>query len=319
MLAGLPTSDDPNILVQLDTADDAGVVKVSDDLALIQTVDFFTPVVDDAQTYGQIAAANSLSDVYAMGGTPISALNIVCWTEDLPQETLHAILKGGMEKALEAGCPVVGGHSVTAPELKYGLSVTGQVHPDKIVSNAGARPGDVLVLTKSVGTGIITTALKFDNASEAHESAVVSSMAHLNRNACDSMCQNSANGCTDITGNGLLGHAWELASASGVHLEIEASSVPLFDGTVELAKKGNLTLGDRTNRKYVEGAVTIDRSVDDALQSALFDPQTSGGLLISIPEANVDDLAAQLIAGGDLAHVVGRVADGAPGTIGVLE
>jgi selenide,water dikinase len=286
VLSAMPKIANPNVLVGFDTADDAGVYRLNDELALVQTVDFFTPVVDDPFTFGAIAAANSLSDVYAMGGKPLSALTIVAFPGDGDPDDLAAIMNGGLEKMREAGCAVLGGHSVNDPEIKFGYAVTGTVHPDRIKANAGARSGDALVFTKAIGTGVIATALKRGLASEASIAAAVASMLTLNREACEAMLQFDVHGCTDITGFGLLGHAREMAVASGVTLEIEAKSVPLLPGAMDAVVAKAVPAGLRNNRDFIECAVGGSDAVDPALLTLLYDPQTSGGLLISLPEAD---------------------------------
>lgn len=282
MLRGLPTFDDPNLLVGPEHFSDAGVYRVREDLALVQTTDFFPPLVDDPYTFGQIAATNSLSDVYAMGGRPITALNIVCFPDkELPIEVLAEILRGGAEKVAEAGAVIVGGHSLRDAEVKYGLAVTGVVDPRKLVTNRGARPGDRLILTKPIGSGVLTTARKkglIDDAALAEATAV---MTQLNAAASGAMVANAASAATDITGFGLIGHAFELAQASGVSLRLCASAVPLMTRVVELAEGGCLTRAHKATLEYVGGALSAE-GVPASLLGALADAQTSGGLLISI-------------------------------------
>ena len=276
MLARIPRVTNENVLVGFDTADDAGVYRLTPECALVQTVDFFTPIVDDAFTYGAIAAANALSDVYAMGGRPITALSIVAYPGGGDLEELVAILAGGAAKMGEAGCVILGGHSVNDEEIKFGYAVTGLVHPDRVWTNAGARPGDVLALTKPIGTGVISTALKRGTAAEEHVAASVEWMLKLNRPECE------AHGCTDVTGFGLIGHAREMALASGVTLEIEAESVPLLAGAAEYARQGAIPGGLKNNREFASCAVEMTRAISPELESLLYDPQTSGGLLISL-------------------------------------
>lgn len=275
VLPGVPRLNDPNVLVGFDTADDAGVYRLSPECALVQTVDFFTPIVDDPRTYGRIAAANALSDIYAMGGRPISALSILCYPAKGDLEDLREILAGGAEKLIEAGCALVGGHSVGDDEIKFGYSVTGIVHPDRIWTNAGARPGDVLVLTKPIGTGVIATALKRGMAQDEHVEASIESMSRLNR------IEAEAHGCTDITGFGLMGHAREMALASGVTLEFDAVAIELLPGALEYSAAGARPGGLTNNRAFASCAVKIDGELDEALEALLYDPQTSGGLLLS--------------------------------------
>jgi selenide,water dikinase len=276
VLARIPRVTNENVLVGFDTADDAGVYRLTPECALVQTVDFFTPIVDDAFTYGAIAAANALSDVYAMGGRPITALSIVAYPGGGDLEELVAILAGGAAKMGEAGCVILGGHSVNDEEIKFGYAVTGLVHPDRVWTNAGARPGDVLALTKPIGTGVISTALKRGTAAEEHVAASVESMLKLN------LCECEVHGCTDVTGFGLIGHAREMALASGVTLEIEAESVPLLAGAAEYARQGAIPGGLKNNREFASCAVEMTRAISPELESLLYDPQTSGGLLISL-------------------------------------
>lgn len=302
MLGTLPRYPNPNVLVGFDTADDAGVYLLTDDLALVQTVDFFTPIVDDPYTFGAIAAANSLSDVYAMGGKPVSSLSILAYPATGDMEDLAEILKGGLEKMREAGCALLGGHSVNDPEIKFGYAVTGTVHPKRVKANAGARPGDALVLTKSIGTGVIGTALKRGVASETSVAAATASMLTLNKAACDAMLLFNVHGCTDVTGFGLLGHARELALASGVSLEIDAASVPLLPGAWEAAAAGAVPAGLKNNREFVESAVVS--SLEGPLADLLYDPQTSGGLLISLSQADASALLELLPAARRIGRVV---------------
>lgn len=277
------------------------MVRLGDGRCLIQTLDFFTPIVDDPWTFGAIAAANSLSDVYAMGGTPVTAMNILCWPDKLPEDMLAAVLRGGADKVAEAGAILVGGHSVSDKEPKFGLSVTGLVDEDKVWTNAGARPGQVLVLTKPLGTGIIATANKRDACDPAVMEAAVQCMLTLNRAACEAAIPLAPTGCTDITGFGLAGHAWELARASGVVLEFEAAALPLLEGALELARAGHLTRGDKSNRRLVGEALHFE-GVSSELQSVVLDPQTSGGLLLALPPEGAESVGT----------VVGRVLAGTP-------
>ena len=303
MLASLPRVADENVLVGFDTADDAGVYKLSEDLALVQTVDFFTPIVDDPYTYGAIAAANSLSDVYAMGGTPLSALSILAWPAKEDLEDLEQIVAGGAAKIAEAGCVLLGGHSIADEEIKFGYAVTGTVHPARVRTNAGARAGDALVLTKRIGTGVIATALKRGIASEDHVQASIDSMLQLNRRACERMQEFEVHGCTDVTGFGLLGHAREMAVASGVTLEIAAMCVGLLPGAADYARQGALAGGLKNNREFVSCAVETAGEIRREIEDLLYDPQTSGGLLITLPEADAGELVRSL----EGAHRIGRV------------
>ncbi len=291
MLKGLPVESSPDLLVGWETSDDAGVIRLRDDLALIQTVDFFTPIVDEPRAFGRIAAANALSDVYAMGGRPLTAMNLVCFPRDkLPKEVLREILLGGIEAVHEAGALLVGGHSVNDPELKYGLSVTGVVHPQRIVTNRGARPGDRLVLTKPLGTGILSTAIKGRLLGKEAEEGVIKWMAALNREASEAMQEVGVSACTDITGFGLLGHALEMASASGVEIRLWASRVPLLPQVLDMARMGMVPGGSFANRKYCERSVIVEGGLDPLLLDCLADAQTSGGLLIAVPEARAGAL-----------------------------
>jgi selenide,water dikinase len=282
VLARIPRVKDSRILVGFDTADDAGVYLLAPGLALVQTVDFFTPIVDDPCTFGAIAAANSLSDVYAMGGKPLTALSILAWPGSGDLADLEQILRGGAEKIHEAGCVILGGHSVNDPEIKFGYAVTGTVDPDKIKTNAGARPGDVLMLTKKIGTGVISTALKQDLAQPAHVAASIASMLTLNRAAAEAMQDLEVHGVTDVSGFGLLGHAREMALASHVTIAIEAARVQFLDGAVGYARAGALPGGLHNNREFVAPCVEGASEFDDLL----YDPQTSGGLLLSLPPAD---------------------------------
>lgn len=299
VLARIPRVDNPNVLVGFDTADDAGVYRLTPALALVQTVDFFTPIVDDPFTFGAIAAANSLSDIYAMGGCPLTALSILAWPGSDDLDDLEQILKGGAEKIHEAGCVVLGGHSITDPEIKFGYAITGTADPAEIKTNAGARPGDVLILTKKIGTGIISTALKRGLADAAHIEKSIASMLTLNREAAEAMTGLEVHSVTDVTGFGLLGHVREMAVASGVTLEIDSKSVEFLDGAVEYARAGAIPGGLNNNREFVSACVEGASEFEDLL----YDPQTSGGLLIALPEAS----AARYTAKYPSAYVIGRV------------
>jgi selenide,water dikinase len=281
VLARVPRWADENVLIGFDTADDAGVYKLTAELALVQTVDFFTPIVDDPYTFGAISAANSLSDVYAMGGRPVSSLSILAYPGKGDLDDLAEILRGGAEKMREAGCSILGGHSIADDEIKFGYAVTGLVHPDRVKANAGARPGDVLLLSKPLGTGVISTALKRRIAAEAHVAGAIESMLRLNRAACETMLRHETHGCTDVTGFGLLGHAREMALASNVTLEIEAASIEFLPGALDYARAGALPGGQKNNREFVSGAVAVASGVPREVEDLLYDPQTSGGLLIS--------------------------------------
>ncbi len=302
-MAAVPRWADENVLVGFDTADDAGVYKLTPELALVQTVDFFTPIVDDPYTFGAIAAANSLSDVYAMGGRPISSLSILAWPPKGEVPDLEQILKGGAEKMHEAGCSILGGHSIADDEIKFGYAVTGTIHPERIKANAGARAGDALVLTKPLGTGVIATALKRGLAAEAHVEAATRSMLTLNRQACEEMLRLDVHGCTDVTGFGLIGHAREMALASGVTLEIAVDEIRFLPGALEYARQGAIPGGLKNNREFASCAVATGREMPQEIRDLLYDPQTSGGLLIALPEAD----AAALARSFDGAYRIGRV------------
>lgn len=286
--------DDPNLLVGADLFDDAGVYRIGSDTALVQTVDFFPPLVDDPFTFGQVAAANAMSDIYAMGAKPLTALNIVGFPDkELPYEVLIEILRGGLDRAKLAGVAVVGGHSVRDAEVKYGMAVTGLIHPDRIVTNAQARAGDVLVLTKPIGSGILTSAAKSGKISEVELRETIDVMTELNAGACEAMLAAGAASATDVTGFGLVGHAFEIARASDVSIHIEAATVPLLAETLELARKGIVTRAYKSNLEWAGGAFRSD-GVDDTLVKVLADAQTSGGLLICIPKDRLDGLLTAL-------------------------
>jgi selenide, water dikinase len=303
VLASVPRWADENVLVGFDTADDAGVYKLTPDLALVQTVDFFTPVVDDPYTFGAIAAANSLSDVYAMGGQPLSALAILGYPAKGDLDDLGEILKGGAEKMREAGCTIIGGHSVADDEIKFGYSVTGRVHPARFKANSAALAGDAIVFTKRLGTGVITTALKRGIAREADVDEAVRSMLTLNRRACEEMLRFDVHGCTDVTGFGLVGHAREMALASKVTLEIVADQVRLLPGALDYAERGAVPAGLKNNREFASCDVEVAAPLPGPLESLLYDPQTSGGLLFTLPEAD----AAALVDSFESAYRIGRV------------
>jgi selenide,water dikinase len=306
VLSGLPRTANPNVLVGYETADDAGVYRLTDELALVQTVDFFTPIVDDPFTFGAIAAANSLSDVYAMGGTPISALSVVAFPANGEMDVLGDILRGGLHKMCEAGCAVLGGHSVNDPEIKFGYAVTGTVHPARIKANSGALPGDAVVFTKALGTGVIGTALKRGVAPAGSVDAATASMLTLNRAACEAMLRFEVHGCTDVTGFGMIGHAREMALASDVTIEIETSRVPLLPGALEAVAAGAIPGGLKNNREFASCAVEVTGAVDAALMELLYDPQTSGGLLITLPEADAAALGSTLPGALRIGRVVPR-------------
>jgi len=300
---------DPNLIVGIERADDAGVYKLTDELALVLTIDFFTPIVDDPFVFGQIAAANALSDVYAMGGRPICAMNVVCFPiRTLGVQVLREILKGGLTKMNEAGVTLVGGHSVDDKELKYGLAVTGLIHPDRVLTNVGGRPGDRLVLTKPLGTGILTTAIKAGVMDEQSVSPVIESMATLNWKASELMLGAGPHACTDVTGFGLLGHACEMVEGSEVGMVIHSASVPVFPGTRECCERGFVSGGLRRNREFRIPCIEVAPDVPSYMLDILFDPQTSGGLLVAVPADEAERLRDRLLAAGiDGAAIVGEV------------
>ena len=302
----MPRRADENVLVGFDTADDAGVYKLSPECALVQTVDFFTPIVDDPYTFGAIAAANALSDVYAMGGRPVSALSILAYPGAGDLDDLEQILKGGADKIHEADCSIVGGHSINDAEIKFGYAVTGLVHPERVKTNAGARAGDLLVFTKRLGTGVIATALKRGLAAAEHVGAATESMLALNRRACEAMLRHHAHGCTDITGFGLIGHAREMALASGVTLEIAAEAVPFLPGALDYARQGAIPGGLKNNREFSASCVEMRRPVARECEDLLYDPQTSGGLLIALPGPDAAALERDLPGACRIGRVLER-------------
>ncbi len=300
--------NDKNLIVGIDTSDDAAVYKLNDEMATIQTLDFFTPIVDDPYTFGQIAAANSLSDVYAMGGKPIVALNIVCFPNCLNINILGEILRGGADKVLEAGAVIVGGHTVQDDEPKYGLSVTGIVHPDKVLKNYGSETGDILILTKPIGLGIINTAIKAKMASkEAYEKAV-KVMAYLNKYAGEIITDYNITSCTDITGFSLIGHAYEMAEPSKKTFRIFKDAIPFIKEAKEYASMGLIPAGCYENKRYLEGKYLL-KNVESWMEDILFDPQTSGGLLISCKEEEYIDILTRLEKLEVESAVIGRVED----------
>ncbi|HEV2245521.1 MAG TPA: selenide, water dikinase SelD [Terriglobia bacterium] len=308
VLATLPKQSDPNVLVGFDTGDDAGVYLITPDIALVQTVDFFTPIVDDPWTFGQIAATNSLSDVYAMGGRPVSALSIVGFPNtgrDL--DMLAKILQGGMAKMQEAGCTVIGGHSIGDDEIKFGYAVTGVVDPKRVLANRGARPSDRLVLTKRLGTGIIATALKKQKANESDVDASIESMRTLNRVASEVALEFDVRAATDITGFGLLGHLRAMAVASKVSMVIEHAEVEFLPGALDYSREGYLPGGLKRNAEFVSGCVEFDPKVPQEIRNLLFDPQTSGGLLLVVGENDSAALVKRLAERGVTARPMGRV------------
>lgn len=319
MLRLIPAPTSPNLLVGTNTADDAGVYRLSEELALVQTVDFFAPVVDDPYWFGAIAAANALSDVYAMGGRPLTALNITAFPSGtLSLDILAEILRGGAEKLREAGATLVGGHTIEDPEPKYGLAVTGLIHPDRIITNAGGRAGDRLVLTKPLGVGIATTAIKRGVASDRLIEQVTAQMAALNRLASEAMLEAGAHAATDITGFGLLGHLGEMVLASGLAATIRAGAVPLLPGILELAAEGIVPGGTLKNLEWLGERVVMDPAIGEPLRLVLGDAQTSGGLLIAIEPSAESALLAGLRWRGVPGAVIGELGDGTAGTIRVL-
>ena len=317
MLGKLARQHDPNVLVGFDHADDAGVYQLSPDQALVQTVDFFTPIVDDPYTFGQIAATNSLSDVYAMGGKPLTALGLVCFPDKADLEILERILAGGLSKMMEAGCTVIGGHSIRDEETKFGYSVTGIIHPKKVLQNAGAKQGDKLILTKAIGTGVISTAIKKEKAKQSWIDAAIASMTTLNKKAAE-VITNALNdqrratddafevhSMTDITGFGLIGHAREILRASDVSMTIHAGKIPILEGALDCIHDGHIPGGLNNNRAFAECMVEYDADVPEDLRTILYDPQTAGGLLVCTSAGEV--LAQALNSAGVPAVLIGEV------------
>ena len=305
----MPVYTDDRVLVDYRTADDAGVYKLDEQRALVQTVDFFTPIVDDPFVYGQIAAANALSDVYAMGGRPLTALAIAGFPKTADRAILAQIFAGGVAKLREAGVALLGGHTVQDAEIKFGYSVTGVVDPRRVLANAGARPGDRLILTKAIGTGVIATALKFDRATPEAVEAAIASMTTLNKAVAEivvALPDGAVAGCTDITGFGLMGHASEMAAASGCTIEIDSQQVPLLEGALALVR-GNVPGGGKTNRQHFEGRTSMAADVSAELADLLFDPQTSGGLLVAVRETDAAAALQQILAVAPRAALIGRV------------
>ena len=304
VLSKLPAQNfSADVLVGFDTSDDAGVFRLNDQTALVQTIDFFTPIADEPEIYGRIAAVNSMNDIYAMGGTPISALSIVCYPQKGDWDVLGEIMLGGQNALNEENVVVLGGHSVDDQEIKFGYAVTGIIEPAKIVKNSGAKAGDVLVLTKPIGTGVISTGIKFGKASDIAKEAALKTMTTSAREASKVMQKIGANGCTDITGFGLLGHSYEMAKASNITLKIKSDEVMFLPDVLELIEQKMLTRGDKNNRDYVGETIEFNSSVSIEMQSALFDPQTAGGLLISLEAEKAEDLIAQV----EGAKIIGRV------------
>lgn len=299
---------DPNILVGPETSDDAGVYKISDEIALVQTVDFFTPIVDDPYTFGQIAVSNALSDIYAMGAIPLTALNLVAFpVKKLSIDVLKEILLGGLSKIDEAKVALIGGHTIEDQEIKYGLSVTGLIHPDRILTNSNAKPGDWLVLTKPLGTGIIATALKGGMASDEAVKKMVEAMVTLNRIASEKMRDFETHSCTDITGFGFIGHSLEMAKASGVGMRIDSKRIPILPGAIEYASMGLIPAGGHTNRQFFSCKVVVKENVPQPIIDLLYDPQTSGGLLISLPPQDAERLVRVLKKENIDSWIIGEV------------
>jgi len=310
---------DENLLVGFDTADDAGVYRLRDDLALVQTLDFFTPIVDDPFDYGRIAALNSINDVWAMGGKPLTAMAITCFPKKgVDFAILGEIMRGGLDILTKNGVVLLGGHSVDNQQIMFGHSVTGVIDPHKVAANSGARVGDAVILTKPIGTGVISTGIKFAKADPGVAATSVETMLTSGKDAAAAMCEFDVRGATDITGFGLLGHAWELARASKVTIEIDSAHVPLLPGALELAGAGLLTSGDKTNREYVGDDVEIGVQVSKELRSLLYDPQTAGGLLISVAHDRSDALLARLRETYYSAAIIGQVRERGPHSLIIL-
>jgi len=311
VLSGLEKQPfDPNLLVGFDKADDAGVYRLRDDLALVQTLDFFTPIVDDAFIYGQIAALNSINDVWAMGGRPITAMAITCFPKKgVDFAILTEIMRGGLSVLTENQVALVGGHSVDNEQIMFGYSVTGVIDPNKVATNAGARPGDLIILTKPIGTGVISTGIKFGKADSQVVDESISTMLTPGKYAAEAIAKFDVKAATDVTGFALLGHTWEMACASNVTIEIDADRVPLINGALKLAAAGVLTSGDKTNREYVGAEVGVASTVDSDLMKLFYDPQTAGGLLLVISEERADELLRELRRNYPRAEIIGRVSE----------
>ena len=311
MLSGLEKQPfDPNLLVGFDKADDAGVYRLRDDLALVQTLDFFTPIVDDPFDYGRIAALNSINDVWAMGGTPITAMAITCFPKKgVDFSILTEIMRGGLSVLTQNKVALVGGHSVDNEQIMFGYSVTGMIDPNQVATNAGARPGDVIILTKPIGTGVISTGIKHAKASAEVVAESIATMLTPGKYAAEAITKFHLKAATDVTGFALLGHAWEMACASCVTIEIDSARVPLIKGALELAVQGLLTSGDKTNREYAGAEVEVASTVDPNLVKLFYDPQTAGGLLLSISEEKAEDLLTELRQHYPDAEIIGRVVE----------
>ncbi len=311
MLGKLARQHDPNVLVGFETADDAGVYQLTPELALVQTVDFFTPIVDDPYTFGQIAATNSLSDVYAMGGRPLSAMTLLCFPDGGDVKVLEEMLAGGLSKMIEANCTIIGGHSIRDDEIKLGYSVTGTVHPGRVLTNSGAKAGDRLIFTKAIGTGVISTAIKRGHADAAWIRGAVHAMTTLNKMAAEVVTSGglAVHAITDVTGFGLIGHVREVARGSGVSVRLFASKVPLLDGALECVRRGDVPGGLKANRNFAEGCVEYADEVPEDVRTLLYDPQTAGGLLISVASADAERLIAQLGDAGVNGVEIGEVVE----------
>jgi selenide, water dikinase len=308
-LSGLPKQPvDKNLIVGFDTADDAGVYRLREDLAIVQTLDFFTPIVDDPYVYGQIAALNSINDVWAMAGTPLTAMAITCFPKKgVDPAILGEIMRGGLETLNKYGVTLIGGHSVDNEQIMFGYSVTGVIDPDKIATNSGARVGDAIILTKPIGTGIVATGIKWAKAKQDVAAKSVATMLTPGQYAAEAMREFGVKGATDVTGFSLLGHAWEMAKSSNVTIELNSRAVPFLEGALELAAQGMLTSGDTTNREYVGDDIELGYSIGKETRSLLFDPQTAGGMLISIAPDRAPDLLARLRENYSQAQMIGRV------------
>jgi selenide,water dikinase len=309
VLGKLARQQDPNVLVGFDHADDAGVYLLSPEQALVQTVDFFTPIVDDPYTFGQIAATNALSDIYAMGGKPLTSLALVCFPEKGDLNILERILAGGLSKMIEAGCTVIGGHSIRDDETKFGYSVTGLIHPKKVFANSGAKPGDSLVFTKGIGTGVISTAIKKGVAEPSWITAAVDSMTTLNKKAAELIASKDyrVHGMTDITGFGLIGHAREMALASNVSMRLFSKDIAILPGALECVRAGHVPAGLKANREFAECVVGYEAGIPEDLKTLLFDPQTAGGLFISIAPDDCEEFVIELKELGIPARFIGNV------------
>jgi selenide,water dikinase len=321
VLSGLERQPyDPNLLVGFDKADDAGVYRLRDDLALVQTLDFFTPIVDDPFIYGQIAALNSINDVWAMGGTPVTAMAITCFPKKgVDFSILQEVMRGGLSVLTENKVALVGGHSVDNEQIMFGYSVTGVIDPNKVATNAGARPGDAIILTKPIGTGVISTGIKRAKASPEIVAESIATMLTPGKYAAEAIAKFDVKGATDVTGFSLLGHAWELACASNVTIEIDSARVPLINGALELARMGMMTGADKTNREYVGEDISCAEGIDPNLLKLFFDPQTAGGLLLAIREDKADDLLAELRRNYPRTEIIGRVIERGSRALSVTE